>query len=143
MAVKGVNNIMDQIKLLGLYEIAEMAGVNPSAVSNWRRRFSDFPTPVVELKSGPVFQENQVRLWLRKRQGDDLQNQGTYYDQLATKRGDSPELIANTEEIIQKLLNQDTSTRKPGVFLGKIQGGKTRAFLGMIARGLDHGMTSL
>jgi dsDNA-binding SOS-regulon protein len=130
---------VEQIKLLGLYEIAEMAGVNPSAVSNWRKRFTDFPAPVAELKSGPVFQETQVRLWLRKRQGDDLQNPGTYYDQLAAKRGDSPELISNTEDIIQKLLDQNTSTRKPGVLLGKIQGGKTRAFLGIIARAFDHG----
>lgn len=130
---------MEQTQLLGLYEIAEIADVNPSAVANWRKRFKDFPEPVAELKAGPVFQEGQIRLWLKRRQGDDLKSIGTYYDQLAAKRADSTELIANIEEALQKLSAESTSTRRPGVLLGKIQSGKTRAFLGMIARGFDHG----
>ena len=40
--------------MIGIYEIAELANVSASAVANWRKRFSDFPTPLVELKSGPV-----------------------------------------------------------------------------------------
>jgi chromosome partitioning protein len=44
-----------------------MAGVSRQAVANWRTRFSNFPTPVVELKAGPVFRRSQVRAWLRKR----------------------------------------------------------------------------
>lgn len=130
---------MEEIKLLGLYEIAEIAGVNPSAVANWRRRFADFPSPVVDLKSGPVFQESQVRLWLRRRDTNELKDVGTFYDQLVAKRGDTPALTANVEETVQKLKDQATSTRKPGVLLGRIQSGKTRAFLGIIARGFDSG----
>jgi hypothetical protein len=57
--------------LIGLFEIAELANVSPSAVANWRKRFTDFPQSLVELKSGPVFSENQVKLWLAKRQGSD------------------------------------------------------------------------
>lgn len=132
---------MDESNLLGIYEIAELAGVNPSAVANWRRRFSDFPTPVVELKSGPVFAETQVKMWLQRRNDDELKNVGTYYDQLAAKRGDSPELAQVVEETVKKLSDQETSTstRKPGILLGKIQSGKTRAFLGVIARAFDRG----
>src|SRR5947208_16988972 len=121
---------MERTQLLGLYEIAEIAAVNPSAVANWRKRFKDFPEPVAELKAGTVFQEGQIRLWLKRRQGDDLKSIGTYYDQLAAKRADSTELIANIEEALQKLSVESTSTRRPGVLLGKIQSGKTRAFLG-------------
>jgi hypothetical protein len=28
-----------------------------SAVANWRKRFTDFPAPLAELKSGPVFSD--------------------------------------------------------------------------------------
>lgn len=54
-------------ELVGLFEIAEMARVSRQAVANWRTRFSDFPTPVAELRSGPVFRREQVRAWLRTR----------------------------------------------------------------------------
>lgn len=53
--------------LVSLFEIAEMARVTPSAVANWRKRHSDFPAPVAELRSGPVFRVTQIRSWLRKR----------------------------------------------------------------------------
>ena len=57
--------------LIGIFEIAEIANVSPSAVANWRKRFPGFPAPLAELKSGPVFLENQVKFWLAKRQGAD------------------------------------------------------------------------
>lgn len=58
---------MNDSELVGLFEVAELAGVTPSAVANWRKRARDFPAPVAELKSGPVFRLSQVRAWLRKR----------------------------------------------------------------------------
>ena len=54
-------------ELVGINEIAEMAGRSRQAVSNWRARSSDFPSPVVELAAGPVFRRSQIRSWLRKR----------------------------------------------------------------------------
>ena len=60
---------MEQGDLVGLYEIAELAGVSRQAVANWRSRFPEFPSPVAELKSGPVFHREQVRKWLHKRRG--------------------------------------------------------------------------
>ena len=53
--------------LLGINEIAEMAGVSRQAVANWRARFPDFPKPVVDLKAGPVFRLRQIQGWLRRR----------------------------------------------------------------------------
>jgi len=53
--------------LVGIYEIAKIASVTPAAVANWRARHADFPLPVTELKSGPVFDINQIRKWLKKR----------------------------------------------------------------------------
>jgi chromosome partitioning protein len=54
-------------QLVGIFEIAEMAGVTRQAVANWRTRTSDFPAPVAELQSGPVFRRDQVRRWLKRR----------------------------------------------------------------------------
>ncbi len=53
-------------ELVGIYEIAEMAGVSRQAVVNWRSRFTDFPQPVADLRSGPVFRSPDVRRWLRQ-----------------------------------------------------------------------------
>lgn len=55
--------------LIGLYEIAQLADVSPSAVGNWRKRHLDFPIPVKQLQSGPVFQRRQILHWLRKKEG--------------------------------------------------------------------------
>ncbi len=53
--------------LIGLHEIAEMGGVRPSAVANWRRRYADFPAPSADLSSGPVFAREHIQRWLRRR----------------------------------------------------------------------------
>jgi chromosome partitioning protein len=58
---------MNEEDLVGINEIAEMARVSPQAVANWRSRTSDFPKPIVDLASGPVFRRSQVRVWLRRR----------------------------------------------------------------------------
>jgi len=58
---------MQSADLVGLAEIAQMAGVSSQAVANWRARSSDFPQPLAELRSGPVFSSLQVRKWVRNR----------------------------------------------------------------------------
>jgi len=125
---------VEQPTLIGIYEIAEIANVSPSAVANWRKRFPDFPAPIVELKSGPVFGENQVKLWLARRQASDSPEAELFYDQLASKRGDPPELREKVEEVVEKLLKEATSTKRPGILLGRVQSGKTRAYLGAIVQ---------
>lgn len=125
--------------LIGLYEIAEMANFSPSAVANWRKRFQDFPPPLAELKSGPVFDENEIKLWLAKRESSDSPEVELFYDQLATKRGDPQELREKIEEVFKKLEKEATSTKRPGILLGRVQSSKTRAFLGVIARAFDKG----
>ena len=126
--------------LIGVFEIAELANVSASAVANWRKRFPDFPAPLAELKSGPVFAENQVKLWLARREAtDSAEVVGLFYDELASKRSDPPELREKVEEVLEKLQTEATSTKRPGILLGKVQSGKTRAFLGVIARAFDRG----
>ena len=125
--------------LVGLQEVAEMAQVTASAVANWRRRFPDFPRPLAELKSGPVFSRSVVQAWLDRRGASELVPATKFYDQMAAARGDGAELVAAVDDTVNRLSREDTSVRRPGVLLGKVQSGKTRAFLGIIARAFDRG----
>ncbi len=45
-------------------DIARIAGVKPTAVSNWRRRHDDFPQPVGGTDRSPRFDLGQVEEWL-------------------------------------------------------------------------------
>jgi type I restriction-modification system DNA methylase subunit/transposase-like protein len=47
-------------------DIARIAGVRPSAVSNWRRRHEDFPSPVNGSDRNPRFELAAVEKWLRR-----------------------------------------------------------------------------
>src|SRR5437588_6342159 len=54
-------------ELLGISDIARLAGVSRNVVANWRTRHSDFPTPAAEPTAGPVFRRDDVAEWLAKR----------------------------------------------------------------------------
>ena len=54
--------------LVGLSEVAEIAGVSRQAVVNWRARFPDFPIPAAELASGPVWTRDEIEKWLKRRE---------------------------------------------------------------------------
>lgn len=58
-------------KVIGVYEIAERAGVTTGAVTNWIRRYAgDFPKPVIVLQAGKFYDSDQVENWLRKKRKD-------------------------------------------------------------------------
>ena len=63
---------------------------------------------------------------------------GNFYNTLIATRGDSEGLQNKMEETVQKFLENETGMNKPGMLLGKIQGGKTRAFIGIIALAFDN-----
>lgn len=50
--------------LVGLAEIAEMAGVSRQAVTNWTTRHGSFPEPLARLAAGPVWQRADIAAWL-------------------------------------------------------------------------------
>jgi hypothetical protein len=127
--------------LVGINEIAAMAGVSTQAVANWRVRSSDFPQPLKELASGPVFRRTQVRAWLKRnnRKLGSLDESSTFYSRLKSFRNDDEALSNCIEEIVEELENASTTGDKPGMLLGKIQSGKTRGFVGVIARAFDRG----
>jgi chromosome partitioning protein len=63
--MEGTPEAEDQ--LVGLFEVADMAGVGRTAVANWRTRDKRFPVPVADLRSGPVFRASQIRRYLKQR----------------------------------------------------------------------------
>lgn len=58
---------MEPEGLLGLAEVAELAGVARNVVSNWRTRDPRFPRPAAELAAGPVFRSHQIERYLARR----------------------------------------------------------------------------
>lgn len=49
--------------LVGVAEIAELVGVSKQVIANWRSRKADFPQPVADLKSGPVWSREAIVSW--------------------------------------------------------------------------------
>jgi len=56
-----------ELDLVGLAEVAEMAGVSRTVVSNWRTRDIRFPQPLADLRSGPVFGRATIQKYLARR----------------------------------------------------------------------------
>jgi len=63
---------------------------------------------------------------------------GEFYNTLTANRPDSDDLKLCMEQTVQKFLENETDMNKPGMLLGKIQGGKTGAFIGIIALAFDN-----
>jgi adenine-specific DNA methylase len=62
-----------------------------------------------------------------------------FYARLRESRQDDEELAACIDRVVKQLEDTSTSGDRPGMLLGKIQSGKTRAFVGIIARSFDRG----
>ncbi|MEV5811348.1 N-6 DNA methylase [Streptomyces mutabilis] len=70
-------------------EIARLAGVTRAAVSNWRRRYDDFPAPVGGSVNSPLFALADVQAWLNKqRKGQDVSQEVQLWQALRAVYGD-------------------------------------------------------
>src|ERR1019366_4883062 len=63
----------------------------------------------------------------------------SFYEQIVTARNDSEQLRDCVQQTVAKLEKQETTSKKPGMLVGEVQGGKTRAFLGIIGLAFDKG----
>ncbi len=54
-------------KFVGLSEIAEIAEVSTQTVNNWKKRYSDFPKSIAQVKAGEFYDEEQIINWLKRR----------------------------------------------------------------------------
>jgi SAM-dependent methyltransferase len=55
----------DQHDQITAAAIARLAGVGRAAVSNWRRRYPDFPNPVGGSLTSPTFDRAEIEAWLK------------------------------------------------------------------------------
>jgi hypothetical protein len=85
-------------------EIARLAGVTRAAVSNWRRRYEDFPAPVGGGAGSPLFALAEVQTWLGKqRKGQDVSEEvqlwqalrGAYGEDTLGALADAARLLAD------------------------------------------------
>ena len=60
------------------------------------------------------------------------------FKELVEKREDTKDLINCMEDTASQILDNNTSSNNPGILLGKIQSGKTRAFIGVMALAFDN-----
>lgn len=70
-------------------EIARLAGVTRAAVSNWRKRYADFPTPIGGGARNALFALPEVRTWLdRHRKANDVSGEVLIWQALRGVYGD-------------------------------------------------------
>jgi RecG-like helicase len=64
-----------------------------------------------------------------------------FYEQFLAEHSHdyNTELRTCIEETVKKLAENETDVTKPGMLLGKIQSGKTRTFIGIMALAFDRG----
>ena len=48
-------------------QVAQLAGVRPVTVRSWRAKFGDFPRPVAIYGDTPVFNPQEIMVWLIER----------------------------------------------------------------------------
>lgn len=68
-----------------------------------------------------------------------MRTDGPIYADVAANLNYSEDYTKCIESTVEKLLTLRTSNDRPGMLLGKIQSGKTRTFLGIIALAMDNG----
>lgn len=83
-------------------EIARIAGVTRAAVSNWRRRYDDFPAPAGGGVTSPLFDPTEVRAWLdRQRKGQDGTDEVRLWQVLRGGYGD--DILGGVADVAQAL----------------------------------------
>lgn len=95
----------------------------------------DVPPAITNKRDSIVAELTQKRHQLA------AQSQETLYEHLARTVGYSQELDSCIKSTVDQLLDNTVSNASdPGLLLGKIQSGKTRAFVGAMALAMDRGI---
>jgi predicted RNA methylase len=91
-------------------EIARLAGVTRAAVSNWRRRYEDFPAPAAGAANSPLYALAEVQEWLDKqRKGQEVSPEvelwqamrAAYGEQMITGLAEVAAMLAGESGVVQ------------------------------------------
>lgn len=100
-------------------EIARLAGVTRAAVSNWRRRYEDFPAPVGGAANSPLFALVEVQAWLdTQRKGQEISPEVELWQALRAAYGE--QMVAGLAEVAAVLAG-DTSPGLPEEVMARVR----------------------
>ncbi|MEU8692405.1 N-6 DNA methylase [Streptomyces sp. NPDC048665] len=86
-------------------EIARLAGVTRAAVSNWRRRYDDFPAPAGGAANSPLYALTEVQEWLdRQRKGQEVSPEVELWQAMRAAYGD--QMVSGLAQVAAALAGQ-------------------------------------
>ncbi|MFC5671041.1 N-6 DNA methylase [Streptomyces incanus] len=86
-------------------EIARLAGVTRAAVSNWRRRYDDFPAAVGGAANSPLYALTEVQEWLDKqRKGQEVSPEVELWQAMRAAYGE--QMVAGLAEVASVLAGE-------------------------------------
>ncbi|WP_030674070.1 N-6 DNA methylase [Streptomyces cellulosae] len=86
-------------------EIARLAGVTRAAVSNWRRRYDDFPAPAGGATNSPLYALAEVQEWLdRQRKGQEVAPEVELWQAMRAAYGE--QMVAGLTEVAAVLAGE-------------------------------------
>ncbi|MFB6477979.1 N-6 DNA methylase [Streptomyces virginiae] len=99
-------------QLMSGSEIARLAGVTRAAVSNWRRRYEDFPAPRGGGVNSPLFAFTEVQAWLEKQhKGQDVSDEVRLWQAVRAAYGE--ETVAGVADIARRLAHAEPTPDLP------------------------------
>lgn len=100
-------------------EIARLAGVTRAAVSNWRRRYDDFPAPAGGAANSPLYALAEVQRWLDKqRKGQEVSPEVELWQAMRAAYGD--QMITGLADVAGVLAGEQASGL-PNDVAGRVQ----------------------
>ncbi|MER6252849.1 N-6 DNA methylase [Streptomyces sp. NPDC001584] len=95
-------------------EIARLAGVTRAAVSNWRRRYDDFPAPAGGAANSPLFALAEVQGWLEKqRKGQEMSPEVELWQALRAAYGE--QMVTGLTEVAAALAGEPAPGLPDGI----------------------------
>ena len=110
---------MKENALVTAADIARLTGYGRAAVSNWRRRYDDFPQPVGGTASSPLFALSAVEDWLAA-QGKQVQvaEEERLWQQIRTSTDDRQlgQLVAKLGDFLTNFLTKQPRTARDPLY---------------------------
>ncbi|MEU7628631.1 N-6 DNA methylase [Nocardia sp. NPDC049220] len=89
-------------------EIARLAGVTSAAVSNWRRRYADFPQPAAGTSAAPLFALHDVEGWLEQTgKGREVSDEVRLWQSLRLQFGER--MVSGVAAVARQLVGEESN----------------------------------